>query len=1066
MFRPDQISDTWLRRECDAGAFNRGRAYFEQGRARVDNIGSMSGGSLVLLGECRGSLSRPYTQEVEIFLDDQDLVLDGHCSCPVAFNCKHVVALMLTWRAGNQLTQHGSDTVQAWLNELTGKETDPLATGNEALLYLLIPPEASYERLSIEFVVSRLAADGSWSRGRKTRPQPLYDDWRSPAYFRAEDQPIFDLIRASEFSYQGIPRSSTETVGRLALLKMLETNRLFLGRERQGPLRAGQPRPLRLTWKREEHNFELVMQLQPEAVLLPVEPALYVDPQSLTMGPVELPSGLTPDKLKLLREAPPVALDVAQKISRQMALALPNFPTPEPVQWVDLDVKPGPELLIHFDPDDANSNHARLRFNYDGHTIRPDDSQTEIVAEHPSGLARIRRDAFAERQAHDQLLTHGLGVADEPGSDYFRLDVTTSGINPRDAWLAWLDQARSELEADGWKISINGNNDFHLTAADDIHGEIETRGNDWFSLRFDLYFDGWTIPLLPLIGQLLEHYQPGTLPDTLYLDVGEGHFVSVPAEKIEPALKLLIDLFDRISGDELLLTRPDAASLADLDRLPVSGATDLLKLSRQLRDFSGLQTARLPTTFAGELRDYQQHGVDWLQFLRSHQLNGILADDMGLGKTIQALAHLTIEKRAGRMQDPCLIVAPTSLMGNWRSEAAHFAPRLKVAVAHGPDRAELFDRFADFDLVLTTYPLLPRDREVLLAQQWHYLILDEAQQIKNPKAQAARVVRKLKTRHRLCLTGTPMENHLGELWAQFDFLMPGFLGDQRHFQQHFRTPIEKHGDPEALQRLTRRTAPFLLRRTKDRVAAELPPKSTIQRIATLGDKQALLYESIRLSMEKKVRKAIASRGLARSHIIVLDALLKLRQVCCDPRLLPAGTPGIRQAGSAKFELLFNLLPSLLDEGRRILLFSQFTTMLGLIEQELARKNIDYTKLTGQTRKREQAINRFRSGEVNLFLISLKTGGVGLNLTEADTVIHYDPWWNPAVEHQATDRAHRIGQDKPVFIYKLITEGTVEEKIVALQEGKHKLAEKIYGKGRERDESAINEATIQALLSAG
>ncbi len=427
------------------------------------------------------------------------------------------------------------------------------------------------------------------------------------------------------------------------------------------------------------------------------------------------------------------------------------------------------------------------------------------------------------------------------------------------------------------------------------------------------------------------------------------------------------------------------------------------------------------------------------------------------------LAHLAVEKRAGRMQYPSLIVAPTSLMSNWQREAATFTPGLKVLVLQGPERAERFECIDQANLVLTTYPLLPRDREILLAQEWHYVILDEAQQVKNPRAQAAQVVRRLKATHRLCLTGTPMENHLGELWAQFDFLMPGFLGDQQTFRRQYRTPIEKHGDSEKLQLLTRRTAPFLLRRTKDLVASELPPKTELLRTVALESKQALLYESVRLTMEKKVRKSIARRGLARSHIVVLEALLKLRQVCCDPRLLPAATHGAPAAGSAKFNLLFELLPELLEEGRRILLFSQFTTMLGLIEREVKRRGMAYAKLTGKTRKRDAAIETFRSGAADLFLISLKAGGVGLNLTEADTVIHYDPWWNPAVEHQATDRAHRIGQGKPVFVYRLVAEGTVEERMLTLQERKQQLADQVHGNGRAPDQPPIDEATVEALL---
>jgi len=436
---------------------------------------------------------------------------------------------------------------------------------------------------------------------------------------------------------------------------------------------------------------------------------------------------------------------------------------------------------------------------------------------------------------------------------------------------------------------------------------------------------------------------------------------------------------------------------------------------------------------------------------------------MGLGKTVQTLAHLLLEKEAGRLDRPALIIAPTSLMGNWRREAQQFTPQLRVLVLHGPQRSAHFEAIGEHDLVITTYPLLPRDHQALAEQDYSFLILDEAQNIKNPKAKAAGVVRRLSAEHRLCLTGTPMENHLGELWAQFDFLLPGLLADETHFRRYWRIPIEAHGDRGRQARLARRLAPFMLRRRKQDVLEELPPKTEIIRSVPLHEDQAALYESIRLSMEKRVRQAIAAQGLARSHITILDALLKLRQTCCHPALLPLAAAG-KVKHSAKLDLLMEMLPEQLEEGRRILLFSQFTSMLGLIELELRRRNIAYAKLTGQTRKREEVIERFRSGEVALFLISLKAGGVGLNLTEADTVILYDPWWNPAVETQAADRAHRIGQDKPVFVYKLITEETVEERILALQEKKQALAEGIYREGEAQQLESFTAEDLQALLA--
>jgi SNF2 family DNA or RNA helicase len=416
------------------------------------------------------------------------------------------------------------------------------------------------------------------------------------------------------------------------------------------------------------------------------------------------------------------------------------------------------------------------------------------------------------------------------------------------------------------------------------------------------------------------------------------------------------------------------------------------------------------------------------------------------------------------------VVAPTSLMPNWRAEAASFAPDLKVLVQHGANRKESFDAIASHDLVLTTYALLARDTDILAARDWHMVIADEAQFVKNPATAASKALRLLKSRHRLALTGTPLENHLGELWALFDFVSPGFLGNAKAFTKSWRTPIEKRGDRERQKLLARRVRPFLLRRTKAEVAGDLPPKTEIVEQVAFGDQQRALYDGIRLAMHKKLRDAIAAKGLRRSRIELLDALLKLRQACCDPRLVKTanrvtGKPAHGRAGSAKLERLMEMLPALIDEGRRILLFSQFTSMLDLIQAELATAQIPFVLLTGDTTDRATPVRRFQAGEVPLFLISLRAGGTGLNLTAADTVIHYDPWWNPAVEAQATDRAHRIGQDKPVFVHKLMALDTIEVKMDELKARKQSLADGLFDadSGGALD---ISEDDVEFLLGGG
>ncbi|MGH8122006.1 MAG: DEAD/DEAH box helicase, partial [Rudaea sp.] len=436
----------------------------------------------------------------------------------------------------------------------------------------------------------------------------------------------------------------------------------------------------------------------------------------------------------------------------------------------------------------------------------------------------------------------------------------------------------------------------------------------------------------------------------------------------------------------------------------------------------------------------------------------------GLGKTVQVLAHLLAEKARGRLGAPVLIVAPTSLVANWRDEAQRFAPSLSVLVLHGPARAGLHEAIPRHDLVITTYPLLPRDRDELIAHEYALLVLDEAQAIKNAKTQWAKAVREIPAPRRLAMTGTPLENHLGELWAQFDAVEPGLLGSEKNFTRFYRTPIEKHDDSDRRERLKRRIAPLLLRRRKEDVLADLPPKTEIARRVELEGDQRELYETLRLAQHERVLGEVKKRGLGASGIVVLDALLKLRQACCDPRLVKLeGARQVKQ--SAKLDLLLGLVASLVDEGRRILLFSQFTEMLALIAAALDARRIAYLTLTGETpgTRRGALVRRFQSAKVPLFLISLKAGGVGLNLTAADTVIHYDPWWNPAVENQASDRTHRIGQDKPVFVYKLICAGTVEEKIQALQQRKADLAKAVL-EGGDAQSLRFDEGDLDELFA--
>lgn len=628
---------------------------------------------------------------------------------------------------------------------------------------------------------------------------------------------------------------------------------------------------------------------------------------------------------------------------------------------------------------------------------------------------------------------------------------------------------------------------------------LPEREGAWL-LTLGIEIDGETLDLAPLLADLLRRdarwlnaQQMAAIEDLaiIQLRAPGGKRIEAPAGPLKAIVGAMVDLLtdptrkQRQEGDPLRLGAWEARRIEALraglvlahrvgtvngwnNDWQLQGDVGLAQLAKRLRSIGTPQPVAAPQGLQVQLRPYQLEGLAWLQYLRAQGLGGILADDMGLGKTAQALAHVLTEKEAGRLTRPALVVLPTSLLFNWQAEAARMAPGLRVLALHGADRAKRYPHIADHDLVLTTYPLLWRDVDALVAQPFHLLILDEAQMVKNAGSRSARALRKLQAPHLLCLTGTPLENHLGELWAQFDFLMPGFLGDARSFNARWRKPIEENGETLRAQLLSQRVRPFILRRRKQDVATELPPRTeTILRVQLQG-RQRELYEAVRTTADKQVRRALERQGFEGSQIAILDALLKLRQVCCDPRLVKGTTKTAHTMERAKLELLADLLPALVDEGRRVLVFSQFTEMLALAAELLDTLALPYLTLTGQTPPRERGavVKRFQAQDETsapILLASLKAGGVGLNLTAADTVIHLDPWWNPAVEEQATARAHRIGQDQPVFVYKLVVEGSIEERMLELQERKAALAHGVLGHDAEGTVK-FSEADLHALLA--
>jgi SNF2 family DNA or RNA helicase len=494
---------------------------------------------------------------------------------------------------------------------------------------------------------------------------------------------------------------------------------------------------------------------------------------------------------------------------------------------------------------------------------------------------------------------------------------------------------------------------------------------------------------------------------------------------------------------------------------------DLARLCARLGTGVEVHPRPAPVGLRAELRAYQQRGLGWLHVLGTVTAGGILADDMGLGKTVQLIAHLLELKSAGQLNRGALIVAPTSVIDTWAAELARFAPMLNVGRYHGSDRGAVWQKAERPDVTITTYSLLWRDIEPLAALSWDLAVLDEAQYIKNASARTAQAARRLNADRRLCLTGTPIENNLQDIWSLFEFTMPGFLGDEASFREQTARLSDDEGEAAFAailrDRLRRRLAPFVLRRRKEEVLPDLPAKSEVVHAVAMTPAQADLYADVREEARQAVRDAVRDQGPGGARMCILTQLLRLRQVCCDPRLLERGDgPAASAADSAKLTAFLDLMAQLQAQGSRTLVFSQFTSMLALISDALRAEGRDHLILTGETEDRARLVERFQAGECPIFLISLRAGGVGLNLTAADSVIHYDPWWNPAVERQATDRSHRLGQTKPVFVYKLIVDDSIESKIQELQRTKLELARDLLSEG-DIAHLTLDQSTIDYLL---
>lgn len=903
-----------------------------------------------------------------------------------------------------------------------------------------------------------------------------------------------DLTSLEPITYvKGLGYALSGRVGYRVLQAAIATGRCYISTPTVGgsPLRESAVRTGSWVWSAEENEqdrWSLHCLLEPPAEVLALHPLMYFDAANGCVGQIVLET--SPSLSATLLKAPSLSgaetALVAKRLRAMTASSGVALPIPEQVPSVEWHrVDPIPCLHLTSAPQEAYyyyESHprlskacVRLSFLYHDWEIHQPHDEAVMYRHIETKLHGLERDLAAEEKALQALVALGLRAY----PSYYQRGAAHAWClhhENQDFWGKFVTKHLPSLEQQGWKISTEPDFPVQIHEARWFDVELnESSQPGWFDVALDVEIDGRRVALAGLLAEAIYRYGKGIF-ESIEADDGEevvlipwqpansekatgakgknqnkekAHLWPFPKKRLAPLLQVLRDWLDTFTLGKPKtaprIFRFDLRQIYALDQAGILGRSvpQIRKAAQGLSRSTGVPMVAVPVGLKAKMRPYQVEGLSWLSFLAEHELNGLLADDMGLGKTLQTIAFICREYEAGRLTRPALVVAPTSLMRNWKDEIQRYAPSLSVLALHGSQRQRQFGSISQYAVVLTSYALVHRDIQTLSEQPWHLIVLDESQRIKNARSLATQGLKTLNARHRFCLSGTPVENHLGELWTQFDFLLPDLLGTSDEFRDKFRTPVEKHGDARRAQQLAERIRPFMLRRTKEQVAKELPSKTeTIVKIELEG-KQRDLYETVRSTMDGKLRHIIREQGFARSQIMVLEALLKLRQVCSDPRLLKGTTStSMATLGSAKGSMLVDMLQQLIEEGRRILVFSSFAEMLKLIDVELTRQKISHHLLIGESTDRAEQVQAFQTGTADVFLISLKAGGVGLNLTAADTVILYDPWWNPAAEQQAIDRVHRIGQDKPVFIYKLIAAGTIEERILTMQAKKLHLADQI------------------------
>jgi non-specific serine/threonine protein kinase len=1030
--------------------YQRGVAYYEQDwRQSLEELDTERA-SVIVQG------SAPYRVE---FTKEEDAI-GVSCDCPFATRedrstafgssvCKHIVAASLFLRAYLQ-----SDRPRSWRDRLAdvvkAAEKAPALHPPEFLFLSLQPLGESwgivpYAVPAEHFPVSAATDLKETARVLATADPPLepvrvpaYENGGGRSYINATHMQSSVIRSLSNLGYYWGRSFGNGSLDLSVIIPMLAGGPIFRGTQHdplQQPVEVfTEPAHIGMRIDTgEDGGLRLTATAEAGARSFPLDPR---STRRISASPLWLLADETlftvTDSAAIfeaVRKQPSIEIPAdgeAEFLAEELVSLTNRFPLHgNAISWDEpLTVEPTPRLYLR---EEGKSLAAELRFAYAGFEFGYSANRAaQSVARNPvgGGLVPVVRSIEAEAEWWQRLTsaTHGLKRGGRVGM--LALRSSTHAIDFLLRKVPGLTAAGCEIFGED-KLAAGRVNRNRPTVSFGV-----TSGIDWFDVAAVIRFGETEVSLKEIRRAVKKRER--------FVKLADGTIGEIPPEWVERYQHLFA--FGEESEGGLRLNQHHATLIDRLLQEEEDSRSDaeFKKRAQRLRDFSGIKERKLPRHFRGELRPYQIAGFNWLYFLYYHNFGGCLADDMGTGKTIVTLAFLQSLKEGGAKK-ASLLVVPRSLIFNWEREAERFTPRLRLLNHASKERADDTSAFDHYDLVLTTYGLLRRDQELLKSYEFNYLILDEAQAIKNPAAETAKAVRRLRGAHRLTLTGTPVENNTLELWSQFAFLNPGLLGNIEYFRKEFGARIERDADETAAELLRQLVHPFILRRTKDQVAPELPPRTERQLLCEMEPAQRKIYEQQRDHYRAVLMQAIDQQGMNQSRMKVLEGLLRLRQICIHPRL---ADPDFR-GDSAKFELLFETLETLRAEGHKALVFSQFVGMLKLVSAELKKRGIPFSYLDGKTIDRQERVDQFQNEpSIPFFLISLKAGGVGLNLTAADYVIHIDPWWNPAVEMQATDRTHRIGQDKPVFIYKMIVRDSVEEKIVQLQEQKRALVSKL------------------------